>query len=58
MDADFDTLVSSFERELIVDALKLKNGNVAAAARHLKLTPRILHYKIKQLNVDISQYKG
>lgn len=57
-DADFATLVGSFERELIVDALKLKNGNVAAAARHLKLTPRIIHYKIKQLNIDIGQYKA
>ena len=56
-DADFTTLVNSFERELIIDALKLKNGNVAAAARQLQLTPRILHYKIQQLNIDPSKHK-
>jgi Nif-specific regulatory protein len=57
MDANFATLVSSFERELIIDALKLQNANVAATARQLQLTPRILHYKIEQLNIDLGEYK-
>jgi len=58
MDAGFAAMVSSFEQELIVDALKAKNGNVAATARQLELTPRILHYKIDQLNIDINAYKS
>jgi Nif-specific regulatory protein len=58
MNADFTTLVSSFERELIIDALKLKRGNVAATARELRITPRILHYKINQLDIDPAHYKS
>lgn len=54
--ADMDTLVSSFERELIVDALKLKRGNVAAAARQLGITQRIIHYKIKKLAICSTMY--
>ena len=55
--ANFATLVASFERELIVDALKNNRGNVAAAARHLELTKRILHYKIEKMNIVPAEYK-
>jgi Nif-specific regulatory protein len=55
--ANFATLVSSFERELIVDALKNNRGNVAAAARLLELTKRILHYKIEKLKINPAEYK-
>ncbi len=39
--------VSAFERDLICDALHSTRGNVAAAARALGTTPRILGYKIR-----------
>ena len=55
--ADLATMVASFERELIVDALKLKRGNIAAAARQLGSTPRIIHYKIDKLKIDPATYK-
>ncbi len=55
--ADLVTMVASFERELIVDALKMKRGNVASAARQLGSTPRIIHYKITRLNIDPMTYK-
>ena len=55
--ADLTTMVASFERELIVDALKMKRGNVASAARQLGSTPRIIHYKIAHLNIDPITYK-
>jgi len=55
--ADLETLVSSFERELIVDALKMKRSNVAAAARQLGITQRIIHYKIQKLNINPGLYK-
>ena len=55
--ANFTTLVSSFERELIVDALKNNRGNVAAAARQLELTKRVLHYKIDKLGINPAEYK-
>ncbi len=54
--ASLGILVASYERELIVDALKLNRGNVAAAARTLKATPRILRYKIQKLNLNPNNY--
>ncbi len=55
--ADFMTMVASFERELIVDALKLSRGNVASASRQMGLTQRIMHYKIDKLGVDPKKYR-
>jgi len=48
--------VALFERDLIVDALKRTNGNVAAASRDLKTTSRILRYRLKQLGVDPKRF--
>ncbi len=44
--------VDVLEKDMIVDALKLTRGNVAAAARLLKITPRIIRYKMKKLEID------
>ncbi len=46
-----------FERDIIVDALKRTNGNVAAAARDLGATARVIRYKVKDLDIDINHYK-
>ena len=48
--------VAVFERDIIVDALKQCDGNMAAAARILGTTPRIVRYKIKQLAIDPDRY--
>ncbi|HBC87856.1 MAG TPA: sigma-54-dependent Fis family transcriptional regulator [Lentisphaeria bacterium] len=53
--ASFETMVASFEKELIVDALKNNRWNVAAAARALNTTQRIMHYKIEKLNIEIQK---
>ncbi len=55
--ADFQTLVNSFERELIVEALKANHGNAAAAARQLGLSERIIHYKIRNLGITPDWYR-
>jgi Nif-specific regulatory protein len=55
--ASLQTLVNSYEREIIIDALKNTSGNVASAARDLQATPRILHYKIGQLKIEPKKYK-
>jgi len=55
--ADFSTLVESFERELIVDALKATRGNVAASARKLGISQRIIHYKIDRIGITPEWYK-
>jgi Nif-specific regulatory protein len=47
---------SLFERDLIIDALKRCSGNLAAAARDLKTTPRIIRYKVKELGIDPERY--
>jgi Nif-specific regulatory protein len=45
-----------FERDVIVDALKRCNGNLAATARDLKTTARIMGYKVKDLGIDYKRY--
>jgi Nif-specific regulatory protein len=54
---DLKSLVSAYERDLIRDALKSSRGNVAAAARVLGSTQRILGYKIRQHQVEPHKYK-
>jgi Nif-specific regulatory protein len=55
--ASLKDMVNSYERELLVDALKKHRGSAAAAARHLQTTPRILNYRIKHLGIDRSRYR-
>ena len=45
-----------FERDIIVDAIKRCNGNLAATARDLKTTARIIGYKVKDLGIDYKRY--
>jgi len=52
----FKDRVSLFERDLIIDALKRCNGNIAAAARDLKATARIIGYRVKELGIDCRRY--
>jgi Nif-specific regulatory protein len=49
---------NTFERDLIVDALKRCRGNLAAAARDLNTTARVIRYKVKELGIDCKQYGG
>jgi Nif-specific regulatory protein len=49
--------VDLFERDIIVDALKRTYGNMAASARDLSITSRILRYKVKVLAVDPARYR-
>jgi Nif-specific regulatory protein len=48
--------VDLFERDIIVDALKRSNGNLAATARDLNTTPRIIRYKVNNLGIDYKRY--
>jgi Nif-specific regulatory protein len=49
--------VESFERDLIIDALKQTNGNQTKAAGHLETSLRIINYKIHNYGIDPKQYK-
>jgi len=44
--------VAALERKLITSALRNTYGNIAAAARALRTTPRVLAYKIRKLGID------
>jgi Nif-specific regulatory protein len=55
--ASLRTMVDSFEREIIVDALKKHRGNAAAAARYLQTTQRIMNYRIHQLGITPRDYR-
>ena len=52
----FKDRIGLFERDLIVDALKRCNGNLTAAARDLKATPRMIRYRVKELGIDYKRY--
>lgn len=54
---DFETLVNSFERELIVEALKSNNGNVTQSAKQLGLSSRVIHYKINKYGITPDWYR-
>lgn len=49
--------VAAFERDLIIDTLKSSGGNIAAAARRLESTERILGYKIKKHGIDTMRFR-
>ncbi len=49
---NLETLVAEFERNLIEEALKSERGNMAAAARRLGSSARIIRYKIAKLGIQ------
>ena len=49
--------VETYEKELIMDALKTTRGNQAKAARLLDTTERIIGYKIKKYQIDPSRFR-
>lgn len=55
---NFDTRVSAYEKELIIDALKDTGGNQTEAAKVLGTTKRIIQYKIEKLNIDYRKYRN
>ena len=53
----FEEAVETFERELLIDALKSSRGNMRQAAIRIKTTERIFGYKVKRYNILPSQYR-
>ena len=50
--------VATFERSLIVDALKTTRGNRARAARLLNTTERVINYKVKKYMINPSRLRA
>ena len=49
--------VESFERHIIVSALKRTNGNQAEAARQLGTTKSIFSSRVRKYKIDYKKYK-
>lgn len=52
-----DESVSSYEKDLIQDALKTTRGNRRKASRLLGSTERILNYKVKKYAIDCNRFR-
>ncbi|MFW5731101.1 MAG: sigma 54-interacting transcriptional regulator [Desulfonatronovibrionaceae bacterium] len=52
----FVETVARFEQELIIDALKKSNGNMLQAARDLRVSYRIINYKVKKYRINPRRY--
>jgi Nif-specific regulatory protein len=53
-----EAAVESFEKDILLDALKTARGNRAKAARLLDTTERIIGYKIKKYDIDCGRFKA
>ena len=53
----FSVAVENFERELLIDALKICKGNQTKTANYLDSSLRIINYKIHNLHIDCRKFK-
>jgi Nif-specific regulatory protein len=49
--------MASFEKELVIDALKNSGGNIAEAARLLRTTERVVSYSVRKLRINPKSYR-
>jgi Nif-specific regulatory protein len=49
---------AGFEKDLLLDGLKIARGNRAKAARLLRTTERILNYKISRYRIDPARFRS
>jgi len=48
--------ISQLERDMIIDSLKRNRGNIAASARELQITGRMVRYKIEKLDISFEKF--
>ncbi|MDR1324042.1 MAG: sigma 54-interacting transcriptional regulator [Candidatus Margulisbacteria bacterium] len=56
-DISFEEKVATYEKDLIIDALKATRGNISKTAELLRTTVRIVGYKMKQYAIDYRTYR-
>ncbi len=56
-DRSLSGAVATLEKEMIMDALKTTRGNQAAAAKLLRVTERVVNYKVKKLGIDCKRFR-
>ncbi len=49
--------IAAFEKDLLLDALKIARGNRAKAARLLRTTERIFGYRLKRHGIDATRFR-
>jgi Nif-specific regulatory protein len=54
----FGEAVAKFEQELLVDSLKKTRGNMLQSARDLRVSYRIINYKVKKYNIDVKRFSN
>lgn len=52
-----EAALGAFEREMIIEELKVTHGNLAAAARTLGLTERIMGLRVKKFAIDPRKFR-
>ena len=57
MEGDLDELVSRYEREIIIEALKNSRGNRAKAARKLGISERIMGLRVEKYQIDWRRFR-
>ena len=50
--------LAAYEKDLLLDGLKIARGNRAKAARLLRTTERILNYKVAKHGIDPDRFKS
>jgi Nif-specific regulatory protein len=50
--------VAKFEQELLVDSLKKTRGNMLQSARDLRVSYRIINYKVKKYGIDVKRFSN
>ncbi|MBD3393520.1 MAG: GAF domain-containing protein [Chitinivibrionales bacterium] len=56
-DGSFESLVASYEKELITDALKDARGNQTEAAKLLRTTKRVIQYKVSKYGIEYKRFQ-
>jgi Nif-specific regulatory protein len=56
--ASLSDAIEQYEKDLILDALKSARGNRAKAARLLGTTERIIGYKVRKYDIEVSRFRG
>ena len=51
-DTKLKTRIRQMEQSVLLETLKQKRGNVCAVAREIGITPRMVRYKLKNLQID------
>lgn len=56
--AKLKSRIRQMEQSVLLEALRQKRGNVCAVAREVGITPRMVRYKLKELDIDPRQFSA